>query len=153
MLAENCATAAKNAIADMSPAELSYGRVTLEGMNFVRHYRQEDGNIVGSNFGTWDASPLKEHADVGDPGMQFVKISRAAEDKKDILLMNFQTHYGLYVEAYSADFDKKKKGSKYTNKKGSTATPFESSFDTDDFFEAALRRSFYAAEKLTGITE
>ena len=57
------------------------------------------------------------------------------------------------IEAYSADFDKKKKGSKYTNKKGSTATPFESSFDTDDFFEAALRRSFDEAEKLTGITE
>ncbi len=57
------------------------------------------------------------------------------------------------IEAYSAEFDKKKKNGKYTKKKGSTATPFESSFDTDDFFEAALRRSYDEAEKITDSTD
>lgn len=46
------------------------------------------------------------------------------------------------IESYSVEYDKSKRGaSKYT-KKGSNATPLESSFDTDDFFEAALRRSY-----------
>lgn len=57
------------------------------------------------------------------------------------------------IDAYSAEFDKKKKTGKYSKKKGSTATPFESSFDTDDFFEAALRRSFDEAEKITDSTD
>lgn len=57
------------------------------------------------------------------------------------------------IDTYSADFDKKKKSGKNAKKKGSTATPFESSFDTDDFFEAALRRSYDEAEKLTDSTD
>ena len=57
------------------------------------------------------------------------------------------------IDAYSAEFDKKKKTGKYSKKKGTSATPFESSFDTDDFFEAALRRSYDEAEKITDSTD
>ena len=57
------------------------------------------------------------------------------------------------IDAYSAEFEKKKKPGKNTKKKGSSATPFESSFDTDDFFEAALRRSYDEAEKITDSTD
>jgi len=92
LLSEQCAKAAQTAIADLSPAEMSAGSVTLEGMNFVRHYIQESGEYVGSNFGDWSASPLKAHAGNGDPEMQILKFTRAAEDKKDILMMNWQAH-------------------------------------------------------------
>lgn len=92
LLAEQCAKAAQAAIADLSPAEMSAGRVTLEGMNFVRHYIQESGEYVGSNFGDWTASPLKAHAGNGDPEMQILKFTRSAEGKKDILMMNWAAH-------------------------------------------------------------
>jgi len=92
LLSEQSAKAAQTAIADLSPAEMSAGSVTLEGMNFVRHYIQESGEYVGSNFGDWSASPLKAHAGNGDPEMQILKFTRAAEDKKDILMMNWQAH-------------------------------------------------------------
>ena len=96
---EQCIKAANAAIADLSPAEMSVGRTQLEGMNFVRHYIQESGAYVGSNFGDWNASPLVKHADVGDPEMQILKLARAAEDKKDILLMNWAAHPCLTDES------------------------------------------------------
>ena len=92
LLGEKCAAAAQTAIADLSPAEMSAGSVTLENMNAVRHYIQENGNYVGSNFGNWNESPLVGHAGNGDNLMQILKFTRAAEDKKDILLMNWQAH-------------------------------------------------------------
>ncbi len=57
------------------------------------------------------------------------------------------------VDAYSAEFDKKKKSVKHGKSKDSSAASFESSFDTDDFFEAALRRSFDEAEQITDSTD
>ena len=92
LLGEKCSKAAQTAIADLSPAEMSAGSVDLEGMNFVRHYIQESGEYVGSNFGDWNASPLVGHAGNGDPEMQILKFTRAAEDKKDILMMNWAAH-------------------------------------------------------------
>ncbi len=46
------------------------------------------------------------------------------------------------IDEYSADFDKKKNQSRVNKNKGTSSTPFESSFDTDEFFEDAVRRSF-----------
>jgi hypothetical protein len=43
-----------------------------------------------------------EHESEADNELRTIRFERG--DKKDILLMNFQTHYGLYVKAYSADF-------------------------------------------------
>ncbi len=54
------------------------------------------------------------------------------------------------IDSYSAEYDKTKKGASRYGKKGSaknTFGPENSSFDTDDFFEAALRRSFDEAGK------
>ena len=86
------ATAAETAIADLSPAEMSMGSKELENMNFVRHYIQESGAYVGSNFGDYSASPIKDYATKGDHELQLLKFTRAAEDKKDILMMNWQAH-------------------------------------------------------------
>ena len=96
---EQCLKAAKAAIADLSPATMSMGSTELEGMNFVRHYIQESGAYVGSNFGDWNASPLAGHADTGDNEMQILKLARAAEDKKDILMMNWAAHPCLTDES------------------------------------------------------
>ena len=96
---EQCIAAAQGAIADLSPAQMSIGATELEGMNFVRHYIQESGEYVGSNFGNWNASPLVKHADVGDPEMQILKLTRPADDKQDILLMNWAAHPCLTDES------------------------------------------------------
>lgn len=90
-LQAGCVEAAQNAIADLSPAELSAGSTKTEGMNFVRHYLMNDGTYAGDNFGS-SKSGYKEHAEPGDPGMNVVRFTRAAEDKKDIIMVNWQAH-------------------------------------------------------------
>jgi len=92
LLYMQCATAAESAIADLSPAEMSMGSKELENMNFVRHYIQENGAYVGSNFGDYSASPIKDYATEGDHELQLLKFTRAAEDKKDIVMMNWNAH-------------------------------------------------------------
>ena len=96
---EQCLKAANAAIADLSPAQMSIGATQLEGMNFIRHYIQENGAYVGSNFGDWNAAPLAGHADTGDSEMQILKLTRGAEDKKDILMMNWAAHPCLTDES------------------------------------------------------
>lgn len=82
--------AAKNAIADQAAATLYGAKVETEQMTFVRHYLMSDGTYAGSNFGDW-SSGIVDHATEADEEMLLVKIERG-EDKKDILLMNFQAH-------------------------------------------------------------
>ena len=83
--------AAQTAIADLSEAEIYGGGIATEGLNFVRHYIMNDGSIAGSNFGSTQ-SGYKSHIRDADNELQLVKLARAAEDKKDIVLMTFPTH-------------------------------------------------------------
>lgn len=83
--------AAEAAIADMSPAKLLMGATQTESMNFIRHYEMNDGTYLGSNFGN-PASGIKSYATELDPEMRLVQIVREAEDKQDILIMNFAVH-------------------------------------------------------------
>ena len=83
------AEAGKAAIADLAPARLYGTSTVLEGMNFVRHYLMNDGTYAGSNFGSLE-SGIKCHAAKNDPEMRLIKIAR--EEKRDILLMNWQAH-------------------------------------------------------------
>ena len=87
-----CAQAAQDAMADRSGATIYSTSTELENMNFVRHYLLEDGTYAGSNFGDFNASPIKEHATAGDNELQLVKFDRADESKQDILLVNWQSH-------------------------------------------------------------
>ena len=100
--------AAEAALADVSPAQMSVGRTDVEGMNFVRHYLMSDGTYAGSNFGTFDGLDIVDHAEEKDPEMQMIKFTRAAEDKKDILMVNWQAHPcvtgGNKETVISADF-------------------------------------------------
>ena len=96
--------AAKAAIADLSPAEVWYGSTQAEGMAWVRHYKMQDGTYAGANYGSF-SSGIVGHASEADTQMQIVKFVRSAEDKKDIVMMNFPAHATMQKEyLVSADF-------------------------------------------------
>ena len=82
-----CATAA---MADRKPAEGFYGTANTHRLNFVRHYILEDGNYVGSNFGSQHKSPILGHATEADSEMRLVKFVR--QGGKDVILVNWQAH-------------------------------------------------------------
>ena len=82
--------AAKLAMADLAPATLQTGAVDVEHMNFVRHYIMNDGSYYGDNFGSKE-SGYRCHEREPDKKLQLIKLVRG-EDKKDILLVNWQSH-------------------------------------------------------------
>ena len=82
-------TAAEEAMKDLAPAKLQATTKVIDGMNFVRHYLMNDGTYYGSNFGSTE-SGFKDHATKNDPQMVLVKLDR--ENKKDILMVNWQAH-------------------------------------------------------------
>lgn len=81
--------AAKIALKDMAPATIQGGKTETEGLAFVRHYLMNDGTYAGDNFGNW-ASMIKDYALPVDNELVVVKFAR--ENKKDIMLLNFQVH-------------------------------------------------------------
>jgi len=83
--------AAKMALEDQAPATISIGTTEVEGLNFIRHYKMNDGSYAGANFGSW-SSGIKGHAAENDASVQIIKFTRAAEDKKDIIMVNGQGH-------------------------------------------------------------
>ena len=84
-----CTEAAKTALSDLAPAQIHAGTAELENMNFVRHYLMNDGTYYGSNFGS-TVSGYKAHAI--DPDKQIVLLKLDRETKKDILMINWQSH-------------------------------------------------------------
>lgn len=86
---EKMAQCAVEALADRTPATIAVGSVNTEGLTFTRHYVQEDGNVVGDNFGDKKASPIVGHTVEADRQLQIIRFLRA---EKDIVLMNFGTH-------------------------------------------------------------
>ena len=87
---EACGVAAEKAMADRAPAQLKAATRQVEGMVFVRHYKMDDGTFAGSNFGSFE-STIAGHAAEGDEQMILLQFDRA-EDKQDVLLVNFQGH-------------------------------------------------------------
>jgi len=83
--------AGKAAMADLSPATVETASVDTENLTFVRHYLMNDGTYYGPNFGS-SASGFKAHERDADPEMQLIRFARAAKDKKDVLMVNWQTH-------------------------------------------------------------
>lgn len=103
-----CVEAGKAAVADLSPVgDISYGSVMTEHMVRVRHYLMKDGTTHGNGHGS-AASGYKEHLYPSDEECQVVRISRPAEDKKDIVMFNLGAHAtmvsGTNTSALSADF-------------------------------------------------
>lgn len=96
--------AAQAAVADLSAAEVYSGSVET-GMAYVRHYVNAEGGYYGPNFG--DSSPgLVSHTSEADTELQLIRFVRAAEDKKDVVMMNFPAHATLNQSStsLSADF-------------------------------------------------
>lgn len=99
--------AGQDAIADLSPAELSYGSTQATGLLFVRHYVHEDGKITASS-GIKSGDVIVGHPTEADEELQIIRFTRPAEDKKDILMLSWNSHPTFHggVKDYmiSADF-------------------------------------------------
>ncbi len=89
-LQEVALKAAQTAIADLAPATMLTTSKTVEGMTFVRHYKIVDGSYAGANFGSFNL-PIEGHATDANELMVLIQFDRA-EDKKDIVMMNWQAH-------------------------------------------------------------
>lgn len=100
MMKKNTVQAAVDAVKDLSPAEIYINTAEAENLIFVRNYVCEDGSFKGPNYPS--NSPVKDHESVADVTMQFVKFVRG-EDKKDILVTNFQGHPLMGSSASSKD--------------------------------------------------
>ena len=98
---------ANTAMADLAPIKMEVATDTLEGLNFVRHYLMNDGTYYGSNFGS-EVSGFKAHA-LEYPDRQLTVLKLDREEKKDILMINWQAHPASAAREYdytavSADF-------------------------------------------------
>ena len=92
----NAAKAAQEAIADQSPATMLAGTTDIKDengkyMNFVRHFKLEDGTHAGSGFGDNTKEAVGYSAE-NDPQMVLVKFDITDKSKKDILMVNWQAH-------------------------------------------------------------
>ena len=89
MVNEQLVAGAKEALKDLSAATIQAGSVNTKNLTFVRRYLLSDGTYdsTGSTKGTEVA-----HEGIADEQLQMVRFVR--QDKKDILLANWQTHPG-----------------------------------------------------------
>lgn len=78
------------AIADLSPAKLTIGAGQVLGWNYVRRYLLSDGSYGGDNFGDFVNNVPVAHETEADHTMQVIRWVR--EDKKDVLMINWQAH-------------------------------------------------------------
>jgi len=99
-------SAAEEAIADLSPLKRMVGGETVvEKVAFVRRFLREDGTwkTIGC---TPNPSPTVAAESEADPQLRAVRLER--EGKKDLILVNFQTHAAHCLstnpDRISADF-------------------------------------------------
>ena len=95
---EQLTLAALDALADRAPATATVGRTQVPGMTFVRHYNMLDGSVAGDNYGDWTVG-IQNHTMPADEQLQAVRLSR--QDKKDILMVNWQAHPNVASTAAS----------------------------------------------------
>lgn len=84
-----CARAAQLALEDRAPAKIMAAKKDFPGWNNTRHVQLENGVVAGYNWKSFQ-SPIKELFGPADSQMVLVKFAR--EEKKDILLINWQGH-------------------------------------------------------------
>ncbi len=90
LLQEQSAKAAAAALADRKPAEFAVGSYDTERLNFVKHYRLHNGEVVGDNFGDPKRSPYKDHVSKAYGRMHSIRVRR--EGCKDLIVTNFRAH-------------------------------------------------------------
>lgn len=98
---------AREALLDLTPAKAFVGISHTEGMTFVRRYFREDGTFTGILTKDPSDAPVVRHESEPDTELRTLRFDREG-DKKDVLMVNYQTHYGsagaLYPHQISADF-------------------------------------------------
>lgn len=90
LLQEQSAKAAVAALADRKPATFAVGSMETKRLNFVKHYRLENGSVVGDNFGNPKESPYKGHVSDAYSIMHSIRVKR--EGCKDLVITNFRSH-------------------------------------------------------------
>lgn len=83
-------TAAKEAIADLSDAEIYMGVAKTTNYAFVRRYIHEDGSFSSIHYRNASKTPIVKHETDADDNAQIIRMVRA--DKKDVILTNWQAH-------------------------------------------------------------
>ena len=98
---------AEEALRDLTPARAYSGISHTEGLTFVRRYFRADGTFTGILTKDTSDAPVVRHESEPDTELRTVRFDREG-DKKDVLMVNYQTHYGsagaLYPQQISADF-------------------------------------------------
>lgn len=89
-LAQNVAKAAADAMADRSPATMETAKGASNNLSFVRHYTTTSGQLFSDNMTL--QGEITGHHHEPDNEIQLIVFRRAAEDKKDIVAMNWQAH-------------------------------------------------------------
>ena len=95
MVEEGTRIAVQQALDDRAPATMLLNTVETTAMSFVRHYIANDGkgSIVGDNYNDAIGSQYGYigHESESDKEMRLIKFERG-EDKKPIIVVNFQAH-------------------------------------------------------------
>ena len=90
-----------DALRDLHPATAYAGVSHTDGITFVRRYLLNDGTYKTNPGGN-----AKAHESVADNELRTLRFER--EGTKDVLMVNYQTHYGgatsMYKNQLSADF-------------------------------------------------
>ena len=90
------------AMHDLAPAEAYAGTAHTEGITFVRRYLMSDGSYKGIGTQT-NGREYVSHETEADTELRTIRFDRG--DKKDVLMVNYQTHYGgSFTDTVSADF-------------------------------------------------
>ena len=88
-VAARAADGAAEAIRDLAPARLSYGRASAPRISFGRRYYMKDGR-VRTNPGVGNPDIVRPAGTPPDDEVQVLRVDR--EGAKAICVMNFQTH-------------------------------------------------------------
>ena len=81
--------AARQALADLAPATAMAAKKIFQGMNSTRHVQLANGEVAGSD---WRRRTSPAIGNAGTPDSQMVLVKFAREEKRDILLINWQGH-------------------------------------------------------------
>lgn len=88
-LCETLVESAKKALEDRAPAVTMAAKKIFPGMNSTRHVLLADGTVAGSD---WRRRSSPAIGSAGTPDSQMVLVKFAREEKRDILLINWQGH-------------------------------------------------------------
>lgn len=88
-LSSAMAEGARQALEDCAPAVTMAAKKLFHGMNSTRHVQLANGQVAGSD---WRRRGSPAIGNAGTPDSQMVLVKFAREEKRDILLINWQGH-------------------------------------------------------------